>query len=398
MKVVHVSYSDTGGAGIAALRLNTALGRYGVDSSMLCIDKHTSDPSVHQYRVGSIARRIKHLHIPVRQNRYRKAYLEHARFYEAMSFPEAIYDISSHPLIREADIVNLHWVGSMLNYRDFFSKVRKPVVWTLHDMNPFLGCAHYLGDIRKNPACLPLEYRLRRLKEEAVGKHHDLTVVNLCEWMAEYSMKSDMFSGRPYRIIPNGIDTSVFRFYDKSKVRELFSLPQDRPVLLFCSQNINNPRKGFDMLLDAIPRISQDCILLAAGTDMNNMKCSNVRFLGNIHDEMLMALVYAAADAFILPSREDNLPNVMLESLCCGTPVISMSNGGMRDTLVDMVNGILVQEMDSGALASAVDIFISNMSAFDRKSISENAVAKYSYGVQAENYIRLYEEILSGKN
>lgn len=393
MKVVHISYSDQGGAGIAACRLNKALNMCGVDSVMLCIEKTTSDSTVHQYRISSIARRIEHLHIPVRQNKYRKIQRKYASSYEVMTFPEAIYDISTHHLIQDADIINLHWEGNMLNYPLFFKNVRKPVVWTLHDMNPFLGCAHYMGDVERNSECLAIENRIREIKRKAIAQHDNINVVALSDWMATYSKKSEILGTRPHYLIPNSVDTSVFRYYDKNSIRELLHIPVDKPVLLFCSQNISNYRKGFDLLLDAIKIIGDKCILMAIGTNNSNKQSDNIKFIGNIHDEQLLALMYASADAFIIPSREDNLPNVMLESLCCGTPVISMSNGGMRDCICNMKNGLLVPELSPESLAETVTGFLENINHFDRKSISDDATKKYSPERQAAGYISLYTQL-----
>lgn len=394
MKVVHLLYSDTGGAGIAACRLHAALRGQGVDSRMLCIDKTSPDPYIYRYRIRSLPRRIEHLHIPVRQNKYRKIFRKAHSSYEVMSFPEAMYDISSHYLIHDADIVNLHWVGNMLNYPLFFRHVRQPIVWTLHDMNPFLGCAHYMGDVERNAEYSCWENRIREIKKKSVSQHPDINIVAPSAWMAGYSRASEMFSARPHHVIPNSIDTGIFRYYDKSLVRELFGIPADIPVLLFCSQSVNNPRKGFDLLAEALKMIDHRCLLLAIGMNSNAIQHENIRFLGNIHDEQLLALMYSCADAFVLPSREDNLPNVMLESLCCGTPVISMPNGGMRDCIADSVNGFIVPETTPESLAGTINSFLGDIHVFDRKSISDSAVMKYSHEVQAGDYISLYSRLV----
>ena len=395
MKIAIVSSSDSGGAGIAALRLHKALLNYGVDSSMLCLHKETDTPMVYEYKKPFLTKVVDHLpFIPYKQNNYKKYYASLSKCYECFSFPEAIYDISKHPLIQEADIVNLHWVGSILDYTRFFKNVNKPIVWTLHDMNPFMGIAHYCGDRDVNIQFSALEELIRELKGKSISQHPNLSVVNLCQWMKEYSEKSETFANRTHTIIPNSIDTNVFRAYGKKEARIVLNLPLDKPILLFVSQSVENRRKGFDLLQDALRNLHRDCVLLVVGEATAELKSiDNCIFVGTINDERRMAMLYAAADAFILPSREDNLPNTMVESLCCGTPVISFSNGGMRDHIRTFENGVLVEQMNADSLLEGIHLFLDNIQKFDRNGISEKAHAMFSPELQAKRYIDFFSSI-----
>lgn len=396
MKIAIVSSSDSGGAGIAALRLHKALMSYGVDSSMLCLHKTTDTPNVYEYKKSFFAKVIDHLpFIPYKQNKYKKYFSELSKHYECISFPEAIYDISTHPIIQQADIINLHWVGNILDYTRFFKNIKKPIVWTLHDMNPFLGIAHYCGDRDANSQFSSLEEQIRLLKLKAIEQHPNMSIVNLCQWMRDESERSEVFSHRKHTVIPNSIDTNIFKVYNQIEVRKKMNLPIDKPIILFVSQSIDNRRKGFDLLQEALTRLNGDCVLLVVGSVSDNLKdVSNCRFLGTINEEERMAMVYAAADAFILPSREDNLPNTMVESLCCGTPVISFSNGGMRNHIKTLENGILVEEMTSDALLNGIHLFLDSINNFNRKIISEKAHSSFSPYIQAKCYIDFLKKIL----
>lgn len=396
MKIAIVSSSDSGGAGIAALRLHKALKAYGVDSSMLCLHKATNTPKVYEYKRSFLSKVIDHLpFIPYKQNKYKKYYPVLSEYYECFSFPEAIFDISNHPIIQEADVVNLHWVGSVLDYSRFFRNVKKPIVWTLHDMNPFLGIAHYCGDRDNHPQFLFLEEQIRRLKLKAIAQHPYVSVVNLCNWMKSYSSKSEVFPNRKHTVIPNSIDITTFKIYDKTEVRRELDLPLDKPVLLFVSQSVENRRKGFDLLQEALTKLNRNCVLLVVGSVSDSLKeVSNCRFVGTVVEEQRMAMLYASADAFILPSREDNLPNTMVESLCCGTPVISFSNGGMCDYIQTLKNGVLVDTITSEALLEGILLFLDNIALFDRESISQKAHYIFSPVNQAENYMKFFQTIL----
>lgn len=399
MNILIISSSDSGGAGIAALRLHKALMAGGVNSSMLCFNKSTNTPNVYRTRINKYPhiKLLEKLPISFRQNKYKSKHqsLLLEGEYEIWSFPEALYDISNHHLIKEADIINIHWIGNHLNYKRFFRNVHKPIVWTLHDMNPFLGIAHYLGDRDANLQFSSLEEDVRRLKYEAISQHPNVSVVNLCHWMKDASEKSEVFSNRRHIVIPNSINVNIFKTYDRVEVRRKFNLPLDKPVLLFVSQSVKNRRKGFDLLLDALKGLNRDCVLLVVGGGDEELRNrDNCLFVGSVNEEQCMAMLYAAADAFILPSREDNLPNTMVESLCCGTPVISFSNGGMRDHIQTLKNGVLVEEMDAEALLAGINLFLDNTSLFDSNKISEEAHAVFSPVIQAKRYKDFFQSVL----
>lgn len=395
-KVLHIASGNSGGAGIAAKRLNSALIDAGIDSHMLCLNKTGNDHNVTQIKIPVISKILAHTPIPIKQNKYKKLGQEVYSRYEAVSFPEALFDISNHPLVKKADIINLHWMGCILNYPAFFKNVRKPIVWTLHDMNPFLGIAHYQGDLKKNIQYSNIEHKVNDLKIKSYNRHDSITIVNLCKWMFDYSSKSEAFSKRKHVIIPNSIDTKTFKLQDKHLLRQVLGIPDQHPVIMFCSQTVSNPRKGFDLLLEALPNLNGKYTIVTVGNTQNLPHVDNTDIFSfeNIVDERLLSMIYSASDIFVLPSREDNLPNTMLESLCCGTPVIAFSNGGMKDVIRNNENGLIVEEQNSTALASAINYMIYNIDKFNSSKISNYARDIFSPTNQAEAYNELYLSIL----
>jgi len=402
MKIVHLSSSDSGGAGLAARRLNRALNEAGADSILLCKQKQSYDPKVIQYNVPIWAKIIGKMPFCLyRQNKYRR-YIDNKEFgyfYESLSFPEAIYDVSNHPILQSADIINLHWLGSDLNYPHFFSNINKPVVWTLHDMNPFLGIAHFYGDKIHNAQNEKIEERVRKIKTSAITKNQNLTIVSLCNWMDERASQSDAFKNRRHEIIYNSIDISVFKQYDKQAARILLGIPVDANVFMFCCQYLNVLRKGLDILVEAINKIDANAtnVFITVGGDFGQAVDKHFLHFGTVRDERLMAMLYSASDAFILPSLEDNLPNTMLESLCCGTPVISFSNGGMKDIIQTGINGMLLDSSDSDSLAVAINDFILNKAQFNNNTISQNSRVLFSPARQANEYLSLYKDLLNNE-
>lgn len=397
--VLHICSGTSGGAGIATTRLNDALRDFGVESNVLCLHHNGHSPFIQRFNIPFVYRALSHLPFPYKQNKYRHLYDDLTSRYEAISFPEALFDISTHPLVKNADIINLHWLGGILNYRIFFRKVKKPIVWTLHDMNPFLGFAHYKGDVIKNPQDQALEEDVKKYKIESYAQHPSISIVNLCEWMYEHSSNSEAFHNREHYIIPNSVNTSIFKEFDQHEARATLGLHDNKPIIMFCCQSLLNARKGFDILLDSLKYINQECTILAVGNSteiIGKNGRNSIISCGHINDEKRLALLYASADCFILPSREDNLPNTMLESLACGTPVISLSNGGMRDIISNYENGIIVNDQSSETLSYAINQFLINRSKFfTRDAISGSAKELFSPERQAEKYNSLYIKILN---
>jgi glycosyltransferase involved in cell wall biosynthesis len=106
-----------------------------------------------------------------------------------------------------------------------------------------------------------------------------------------------------------------------------------------------------------------------------------------------MAMAYAAADVFVIPSLEDNFPNTMIESLLCGTPVIGFPTGGITDAIQDGENGYLCRDISVQSLQSSIDKFLANPNNFDRKKTAKEAEAKYTLELQAKKYEQLYKTI-----
>lgn len=391
MNIVIISSSDSGGAGIAALRLHKALLAIGENSHLLCFSKSSNIENVTQIVKPLYCRILEHLPLPCWNNKYRKIAPLIDKDYECISFPESIDYLTNHPLVKNADVINLHWVGNHLAYKHFFKKVKKPIVWTLHDMNPFLGCAHFSRDIDLYPQWHDIETMIRNKKEKWIHGAKHIEVIDLCTWMNKYSTESQALRRYPHHIIRNSIDTNIFKEYPRQAARTLLDIPSDKPVLMFVSQNINNTRKGFDLLLNALESIKQCYIMVIGACDKKLQIAGNVRYFGSVTDERLMAILYAAADVFLLPSREDNLPNTMVESLCCGTPVVTMPSGGMTDIIKNGCNGYISEDITSGSFATAINLFLGFGVSMGRSDISNDAQQIFSPSVQAMKYLTVYK-------
>ena len=421
MKVLLVNSYDNGGAAKACIRLHKALLNQNVESKLLFKNKQKYLPfseefktiptqKIKAFRIKIKIRRIlselKLLKVkPPKKNIFSQ---RRDKRLDLFSYPNTTFDITTAKLYKEADIINLHWVADFLDFETFFKKNTKPVIWTLHDMNPFSGGEHYtekyLGIDSKG---LPIERVVTELEKkiflknielkiEALAGVSNINIVVLCNWMYQEVKKSRVFKKYPITLIPNGIDTTIFKPVDKIFSRNLLNIPLDKKVVLFVSDNLNNNRKGFVFLKKAMDQLnSNDLLLCSVGkSDSEFVKNNNVLDLGAIYDERLMSLVYNAADVFIIPSLMDNLPNTVVESLLCGTPVIGFPVGGISDLIINGENGLLTEDISVKSLLNSIKQFFKEEINFNREKISKNASHKYKQSDQAKAYVNLYTNIL----
>ncbi|MFC7356865.1 glycosyltransferase [Jejudonia soesokkakensis] len=411
MKVLQITTSSKGGAGIAALRLHNALRAYGVASAYLSKDltidfhgNHIADeffayqkPSIFQ----KVFRKIEHKFFPSAEQKVQKQLqkLKEDLTYEMLSTPYSSYPLEKHPLVQEATIVNLHMVSGILAYKRFFSIVQKPMVWTLHDMNPFSGLFHYQGDTDQNSNVFSeIEHQIRAYKKQCIQKSSLKAVVGPSQWMTDLAIQSNVFkSETTFKTIANSIDKESIDVSGLHKLKTNLGIADDRLVLLFIAHDVNSPRKGMDVLVDALHRIDALPItLLVVGKGSVVVPKENIKTvsLGVIYDPHKMQELYTLADAFLLPSREDNLPNVMLESFMVGTPVLSFKIGGMATHIQEGITGMLAPDITAERFANTIEDFAKQHSQYDSEVIKAYAKTHFSPKLQAEGYTELYKTIL----
>ena len=414
MKILHLNTFDTGGAAIAAKRLHLALLEQGVESKMLFVKKASNaieETFEVEARTFTLWDRLKVktkalLKQPIG---YWQQLNHHLKGQDSnmglFSLPYSDFDLTLNEHIKWADVINLHWVPSMWDY-NLFQKLNKPIVWTLHDMNVFTGGCHYTGncigfttDCKNCPQLLgtrnsDLSHKVLSYKQKQT-RQVSITYIALCDWMKNSLRSSLIYKNEDIFKIYNSLDTKIFKPINQTKARAALSVPLDRKIVLFVSERIDNQRKGGSLLPVIIQKLKEENIhFYSIGAPKVEEIDDNLFQLGIIQDEETMAKVYNIADVLIVPSTEDNLPNVMLEALCCGLPVVSFSNGGMNEIIKPGENGLLVKEQTSEAMIRAVEEYFLNSNKYDKVNISENAQSLFNASNQAKAYIEVYQELL----
>ena len=412
MKLLLLNTNDiSGGAALAAYRLLKGLQQNGVQAQMLVQFKKSDDYSVIEsltkwYKIFGILRPIIDS-IPVRFYRQRKKI-----FFSPAILPD---NISKKIKDINPDIVHLHWIASGFIRIETLTKINKPIIWTFHDSWAFTGGCHILFDCKKyieSCGCCPilnsnkkrdLSYRIWKRKEKS-WKTLDLTIVTPSSWLSECAKKSSLFYKTRVEVIPNGIDLNRFKPIDKNIARDILCLPKDKKLILFGAMGvINDQNKGFYLLKEALKKVSskknKNIELIIFGSskpkDEENLGFKT-HYLGQLNDGISLALVYSAADVFIVPSIQENLPNTVMESLACGTPVVAFDVGGIGDMIVHQKNGYLVNLFDTGDFAYGIKWVLEDNSRW--KKLSENArekvVNQFDIVKVAKRYEDLYKDIL----
>jgi glycosyltransferase involved in cell wall biosynthesis len=392
------------------MRLHQALTQNGVASGFLStnltidFDNKIVEDAFFKYNKPSVLKRLRiklenYFFSSKRQKaiHYFESIKEKMQF-EMATLPYSSFRLQDHPLVQEADIINLHWMGGILDYPSFFEDCQKPIVWTLHDRNPFQGLFHYKNDELQNAEIIEnFDDKMKRVKLKAIQQLKKGAVITPSKWLLDKATNSGFFPSFIKECIPNSIDLDVFKLQDKMDLRKEYSLASDDFVILFVADSMKNHRKGFDLLIEALSQlaaISVTVVTIGKG-EIPTVDHLKILPLGAITTADEMAKCHALADVFVLPSREDNLPNVMLEAFACGTPVIGFAVGGIAEHVKLNLTGVLAGEVSGLALAKAIQLFYETKANYETKAIRKYAEDNFSLKKQADAYRKVYDSILN---
>jgi glycosyltransferase involved in cell wall biosynthesis len=410
MRVLHINESDAGGgAAKAAYRLHRALLKEGVDSLMLVQRKFSDDNTVIgsdtkiQKGIAMIRPTLDQLPIHLYKNRTKNLFSP-----AWLPFSSIVNKINE----LNPDIVHLHWVcGGMIKIEDL-AKIKAPIVWSLHDNWAFTGGCHLKWECEKYKdrcgACPILgSYKENDLsrkvwirKQKTFSKLQDMTIIGLSRWMANCAKESSLFKDKRILNLPNPIDTELFKPFDKDKARELWSLPKDKKLVLFGAMSATSDiNKGFEQLRGALHKLKSKDIELVVFGSSEPKEPQNFGFktyyLGRLYDDISLVTLYSAVDVTVVPSLQENLSNVIMESLSCGTPVVAFDIGGNSDMIDHQKCGYLAKPYDTTDLARGIDWLINSS---DYKKLSRNGIKKvlseFDSKIVVKEYVKLYIDII----
>lgn len=387
MKVTHINTQDYGGAAKACIRINSVINSKGILSKVLVLHKTNNNddvieyiPKTHEYLLNIIPKVLNKITSIISK-----------KTSTSFSLPFTGFKLKNNKDYIDSDIINLHWVSFFIDYKKFFKNNKKIIVWTLHDMNPFTGGNHYSfnNKILSLISNIILIYKIHIFSKNKLN----LTIVSPSKWLLEKSKNSPTFKKFMHFHIPNPINTNIFRNYEKNQSRKDLGIEINKKVILFVSDSLKDKRKGFRYLIESLDKISDEKIqVITIGSNFDQtIKGLDIKNFGHIKDENLMAKIYSSSDLFVIPSLEDNLPNTILESISCGTPVVGFKVGGIPEIIENESIGLLCEKIDSLSLSQTIKKALNTK--FDPEKIRSYTVERFGEDVIAKKYIELYENL-----
>lgn len=313
-----------------------------------------------------------------------------------------------------ADVVLLRWVTGTLSDWQIanWSNKKKPLVWCLSDMAPLTGGCHYSRGCTKyesncrncNVVSPEMHYYPSLVLERRKRLWNNITIVSPSNWLAKVAKHGSVMSTKKIHVIKTGVELDIFAPTKKEEAKRHLGISSHKTTLFFGADSTGDERKGYDLLLKALETLrnkglndKNTQVLLAGNSEKRH---SDIPFttisLGNVSDRSKMALAYSAADISVLPYKEDNLPNVMLESIACGTPVVAFAIGGMPDIISTNINGELAIPFDTYDFANCILKLIDFP--LNQSEIRSWAIRNLDINSQASAYIKLFNNLIEARN
>jgi glycosyltransferase involved in cell wall biosynthesis len=406
MKVVHVVSKDTGGAARAAIRISCALQQQGIDSKIIVLNKTVERDDIYgifkskfTWNAFRLIRKIND--ISSLKNKLQGFYNERIGV-----------DISKLKLVKEADIINLHWINDgMLTLNDIekLTARGKKIVWTMHDMFSFTAGCYYDNECGKyKSGCHECPLAKGNKKAELFVEKQFTTksdtysrlkinFVGCSKWIAASAKKSPLTKEAIVTAIGNPINTEIFKPINSDDARNMFGVTSRKKIILFGAMSSDSDlRKGFKYLQHAVKKLNPDDYLLVVFGNNSDHIWIDSRFetveVGRINSDSKLVALYSMADVFVAPSIQENLSNAVMEALACGTPVVAFDVGGMKDMIENKKNGYLAKPYCTDDLAVGIQWSSANkakMKNWCRKKIESD----FSMNRIGKQYLALYDRV-----
>jgi glycosyltransferase involved in cell wall biosynthesis len=406
LKILHLSAANAySGAGIACLNLHNELLRQGIDSKVLFLKNNGYQAEGIFYFDNTLLNKIIQKFLTFFDRGILFMYVKR----KAQLFSANIFGINlwSHTLIKDADVIHLHWINHGFISNNSLLKFKKPMLFTMHDTWLFTGGCHYFFNCRRfEKACgqcptlnsshqMDLSYQVLARKKEIFNRIN-YQLVAISHWMKNAAQSSTLFKDKEINVISSAIDIDFFYLKDTFDCRKEFNFSLREKIILIGAQEIDSPYKGIGLAVEALEKFTSFALTIVTfgngGIAINN-SLHKVINLGFISSKDKMASLYAASDLFFAPSLAEGFGMAVAEAQACGTPVLAFQNTGPEDIVQHQISGYLAQYEDSSDLISGLNYCLH--AEFDYKKFSANARSKFSIAKTAEAYKNIYYNFLT---
>lgn len=312
------------------------------------------------------------------------------------------------------DVIHIHNIhGYFLNYKMLFEYLKEteiPVIWTVHDCWLYTGHCYYYSSIGCDKwmsgcgncpqrTAFPASWFIDRSKQNLKDKSDafnsikdKLTIVPVSEWIRG-EMSRSILQNCHYQVIHNGIDLNVFDVQtDDKAVREKYGLGDKHVILGLAS--IWSKEKGWDDFMEMSKMLNEDEVIVIVGVTEEQQKRLPENIVGIRRTENVrqLAELYSAAVAFVNPTWQDNYPTVNLESIACGTPVVTYRTGGSIEAVTEKT-GYVVEQGDVKGLLDAVREIERKGNLEYKADCRAHALANFRKEDRYADYLKLYENL-----
>lgn len=416
MKILHLSTDDTGiggGAFRGTYWLHKSLQGAGVNSQILVANKYSEDPTVLGPKTVS-QKLFNKLILPQLEKLPLSSYKEKDKGLFSPAWVPTNIDRQVQKI--DPDIVNLHWICRGFVTPENLQKFQKPMVWTLRDMWAFTGGCHYAQDCTKYVntcgSCphlksdreSDLSRKLWQRKNKA-WQNLNLTIVTISDWLASCAGQSSLLKNYPIEVIHNALDHTRFKPIGRPIAKEILGFSPSQKIVLFGASNIQDGVKGFSYFISALQKLGQQGWgeqlhgVIFGGSQPLNPPDPGVAttYMGPIQDDIALNLIYAAADVTVMPSIQEAFGKIAMESLACGTPVVSFDSTGLKDIVEHQKNGYRAQCFSAEDLAQGIAWVLEDQERHQclSKRAREKVEEEFTFEVQSRRYLKLYEQVLS---
>lgn len=403
-KIVQIQNSS-GSAGSAALRLQKAFINVNIQSDIVSLQ--VDSPAIeHVKYLNKIGRLIAHIDNKLQSIITKRIPKQFGLF----SYPLLGNNISHIAEIKNADIIYIHWIQygllSLKNIKQI-AALNKPTIIFMHDMWSITGGCHYSFDCKNyitgcancqmfsNAKISGFPSREFKKKLKLYSAYENLYFVSPSKWLYNCAKESLLTIKKPVYYIPNVLDNTVFKPFDKKIARQMLNIGVNEKVIAFGAVSIGSPYKGWSYLQKAMEILIQqndieNISVLVFGSGYNKQTADAIpfktKFMGYLYDEYSTSLVYNAADVVVTPSLADNQPTLVQESLCCGTPVVGFDVGGIPDMIRHRENGYLAKYKDAADLAEGIKFCLTSI-------VKASMLPEFMPAITINKHLELWEKI-----
>jgi glycosyltransferase involved in cell wall biosynthesis len=317
----------------------------------------------------------------------------------------------------DIDVVNLQWVGQETMSIGDIGNIEKPVVWTSQDLWPLSGAKHYAysyADARTSPnisdsgADSQKSDRWFDAEKWVLGRkkrkwRRNMSIICPSRWMADRVSNSEVAGSWHVEVIPNVVDTKLFKPLPKHFCRNVFNIDTNKKLVTCGAYNLlTDMRKGGDLVVAMLEKLAscavasniEICIFGQSEHAGNPKLPFKTHWIPRVYDQQTLALIYNLSDVVVVPSREDNLPQVGTEAQACGIPVAGFNCTGMPDVVDHLKTGYLATPFDTADMAEGINWLLESEDRYHALSANSRsrAVALWAPEIVIPQYAKAFHE------